>query len=77
MNAWIDLLKWLLLDQRRAAWVFASLVVVLAAGLGAAALLAPHIGDLGGLLGGGLVGGGLGIGGGALAHRRRGESNER
>ena len=70
-NQWIGLIKWLLADHRRVAWVLAFLVVILGAGVGTAALLAPHIGDFGGSLGGGVVGGGLGIGGGAVARRRR------
>jgi hypothetical protein len=70
-NGWIGLVKWVLSDHRRAAWGLAFVVVTLAAFVATAAFLAPHVGDLGGLLGGGLVGGGITIGAGVAAQRRR------
>lgn len=72
-----DFLKWLLSDHRRAVWVYASLVAVLVATVWTVHVLAPHVGDLGGLLGG-LGVGGLGLGGGAAIaqRRRRGDPDE-
>jgi len=76
-DGWIELVKWLLSDHRRAGWAFSTLVVVLAATVVTAGIVAPHVGDLGGLLSGGVVGGGLGLGSGALAERHRRRRRDR
>jgi len=51
-NGWIEFVKWLLSDHRRAAWAFATVIAVLLAAVTVAGLLAPYVGDLGGLVGG-------------------------
>lgn len=70
-NGWVGLVKWLLTDHRRAAWAFAAFLAGLAALVLTTGLLAPHVGDLGGIVGGSLVGGGITVGAGRLAQRRR------